>query len=177
MAALVSFPSSRLISHSLPQNLSSQTSFKAYVLGNFHSPISYKPLIHISFSSRRRRLGALVPFDAKSSSESGKGDHRALEAVLKLHSAIKSKNIHELSDIIGDECRCICNFFSFFQPFQGKMQVLDFFTHLIKSFGDNAEFVIKPTFHDGMKNGKIHVCLLERVSASIYAISTRGRFT
>jgi hypothetical protein len=62
-----------------------------------------------------------VPFDAKSSSESGEGDHRALEAVLKLHSAIKSKNIHELSDIIGDECRCICNFFSFFQPFQGKM--------------------------------------------------------
>jgi hypothetical protein len=31
--------------------------------------------------------------------------------------------------------------------------VLDFFTHLIKSFGDNAEFVIKPTFHDGMKVG------------------------
>jgi hypothetical protein len=133
--ALVSFPtpqySSRLISHSLsyislarnPQNLSSQTRFKAYVLGSFNSPISHYPLIHSSFSSRPRRLAlvpALVPFDAKNS-ESGEEDHRALETVLKLYSAIKNKSINELSDLIGDECRCICNFFSFFQPFQGKM--------------------------------------------------------
>lgn len=129
--ALVSFPtpqySSRLISHSVsyislarnPQNLSSQTRFKAYVLGSFNSPISHHPLIHSSFSSSPRRL-ALVPFDAKNS-ESGEEDHRALETVLKLYSAIKNKSINELSDLIGDECRCICNFFSFFQPFQGKM--------------------------------------------------------
>lgn len=132
---LVSFPtpqySSRsLISHSLPhislasnpQNLSSQTSFKACVLGNSHSPISHQPLVHSSFSSRRRRL-ALVPFDAKNSG-SGSEDHRALETVLKLYSAIKNKNTNEISDIIGDECRCICNFVSFFQAFQGKMVYL-----------------------------------------------------
>lgn len=185
--ALVSFPtpqySSRLISSSLPYNSSLATSNagksqeKGYVLRNFQSPTSYQPLVCSSFSSRNRRLAELVPFDAKNSG-SGEEDHRALETVLKLYDAIKNKNILELSDVIGDECRCICNFFSFFQPFQGKMvrttqsfclfvflwklhyygisflqQVLDFFSNLIKSLGDNVELVVKPTFHDGLSVG------------------------
>ncbi|KAG2684434.1 hypothetical protein I3760_10G077200 [Carya illinoinensis] len=174
--ALVSFPtpqySSRLISSSLPYNSSLATSNagksqeKGYVLRNFQSPTSYQPLVCSSFSSRNRRLAELVPFDAKNSG-SGEEDHRALETVLKLYDAIKNKNILELSDVIGDECRCICNFFSFFQPFQGKMQVLDFFSNLIKSLGDNVELVVKPTFHDGLSVGvswrfewnKVHVPL------------------
>lgn len=113
--ALVSFPtpqySSRLIS-------SSQK--RGYVLRNFHSPTSNQPRVYSCLSSRHRRLAALVPLDAKNSG-SGEEDHRALETVLKLYEAIKNKNIHDLSDVIGDECRCICNFFSFFQPFQGKI--------------------------------------------------------
>jgi hypothetical protein len=32
-------------------------------------------------------------------------------------------------------------------------QVLAFFSYLIKSLGDNIEFVVKPTLHDGMLVG------------------------
>ena len=135
--ALVSFPtikySSRFISQnspcsypyiSLPSNLQipslRKPQKKASVLGNFHSPISsHQPLIYSSFSSRHKSL-ALVPFDAKNPG-SGEEDHRALETVLKFYTAIKNKNINQLSEIIGDECRCICNFFSFFQSYNGKV--------------------------------------------------------
>ncbi|XP_075666596.1 uncharacterized protein LOC142636304 [Castanea sativa] len=148
---------------------------KAYVLS--HSPISHQPLIYSSFSSRHTRL-ALVPINAKNSESgeedhfdakhSGSGeedhfdakdsgsrekDHRALETVNKFYAAIKNKNINQLSDIIGDECRCICNFSSFFQAYEGKMQVLNFLSYLIKSFGNNFEFIVKPTLHDGMHVG------------------------
>ncbi|XP_041028398.1 uncharacterized protein LOC121268274 [Juglans microcarpa x Juglans regia] len=176
--ALVSFPtpqySSRLISSSLPYSSlatsnTGKSQEKGYVLCNFQSPTSYQPLVYSSISSRNRRLAAvLVPFDAKSKNAgSGEEDHRAMETVLKLYDAIKNKNILELSDVIGDECRCVCNFFSFFQQFQGKMQVVYFFSNLIKSLGNHVELVVKPTFHDGLSVGvswrlewnKVHVPL------------------
>lgn len=96
-----------------------------YVLNNSSAPYLLNPLIQFPTSSpspSRHRGSSFVPFDAKnSSSGSGEDDHRAaLETVLKLYSAIKSQSLRELSDIIGDECRCVCNFFSFFQPLQGK---------------------------------------------------------
>lgn len=118
---------------------------KAYVLSISHSPISHEALIYSSFSLRHTRL-ALVPINAKNSgsgeedhsdskhsgsreedhldakhSGSREEDHRALETVNKFYAAIKNKNINQLSDIIGDECRCICNFSSFFQSYEGKM--------------------------------------------------------
>ncbi|XP_031279196.1 uncharacterized protein LOC116137652 [Pistacia vera] len=168
--SLLSFPStinhcSKTIFNSLP--FTSQTSH------NFHrfsvhstslyttsscvvklsSPFSWQPVIKTSSSSSHRGL-SLVSFDAKSDSGSiDHEDHRALDTVLKLYSAIKSQNICELSDIIGEECRCVCNFISFFQPFQGKKQVIDFFSYLIRSLGNNIEFVVKPTLHDGMNVG------------------------
>ncbi|KAL5836402.1 hypothetical protein ACOSQ3_015958 [Xanthoceras sorbifolium] len=114
-------------------------------------PISLQPVLRTGSSSTHRRC-LLVAFDGKSSG-SGEEDGRALETVLKLYAAIKNKSIRELSDVIGDECRCVCNFFSFFQPFQGKRQVLDFFSYLIRSLGNNIEFVVKPTLHDGMNVG------------------------
>lgn len=43
-----------------------------------------------------------------------------MEAVLKLYEAIKNKDVHQLSDIIAEECSCISNFVSAFQPFLGK---------------------------------------------------------
>jgi len=85
-----------------------------------HPQFLHQPLIETSFSSRHRDLLPLVPSNAKTSSGSGEEDNPAVETVLKLYTSIKNKNIRELSDIIGDECRCVCNFFSFFQPFQGK---------------------------------------------------------
>ncbi|CDP22118.1 unnamed protein product [Coffea canephora] len=80
-------------------------------------------------------------------------DRRALETVLKLYKAIKNKNFNELSDIIGEECLCNCNFVSTFHPFHGKEQVLGFFSSLMKNLGNNIEIVVKPTFHDGMNVG------------------------
>ncbi|KAJ6426190.1 hypothetical protein OIU84_026719 [Salix udensis] len=117
-----------------------------------HPQFLHQPLIETSFSSRHRGLFPLVPSNAKTSSGSGEEDNPAVETVLKLYKAIKNKNIREMSDIIGDECRCVCNFFSF-QSFQGKQQVLDFFKILIKFLGNNFEFVVQPTFHDGLHVG------------------------
>ncbi|CAI9086885.1 OLC1v1020808C1 [Oldenlandia corymbosa var. corymbosa] len=83
----------------------------------------------------------------------GGDDNRALETVLKLYSAIKNKSFTQLSDVIGEECLCICNFASSLQPFHGKEQVLAFFSSLMKILGNNIEFVVQPTFHDGMNVG------------------------
>lgn len=50
----------------------------------------------------------------------GEEDGRALETVLKLYTAIKDRDLDVLSDVIGEECRCVCNFVSAFQPWEGK---------------------------------------------------------
>ncbi|GMN36489.1 hypothetical protein TIFTF001_006063 [Ficus carica] len=113
------------------------------------SPFSYKNLTHTSFSPRHGKRILPVPFGAKNS-EPGEEDSRALETVLRLYTAITNKSVRELSDIIGDECQCACNFFSNFQSFQGKKQVLDFFSYLIRSLGNSLEFVVTVTMHDGM---------------------------
>ena len=126
--ALVSFPtithSIGRVSHSLPTLPQSITasSFKHYE--NAHSfrchrsQFSYQPLTRTSFSPRHEGL-LPVPLNAKNS-EAGEEDSKALETVLRLYSAIKKKSICELSDVIRDDCRCLCNFFSSFQPLQGK---------------------------------------------------------
>ncbi|WCJ28131.1 hypothetical protein M5689_009839 [Euphorbia peplus] len=121
---------------------------------------------------RQKGLSLLVPWNAKKSSESEVGDEEnknnpALETVLKLYSAIKNKNIHEVSNTIGDECTCVSNFFSFFHFFQGKQQVLRFFNYVMEMLGKNIEFVVHPTLQDGMTVGvswklewsKTHVAL------------------
>ncbi|XP_021895180.1 uncharacterized protein LOC110812670 [Carica papaya] len=91
--------------------------------------------------------------DNKSSSGSPEEERGALETVLKFYIAIKNRNVCELSDIIGDECQCICNFISYLEPLQGKKQVVEFFKWLVKYMGDNVELVVKPTLHDGMNVG------------------------
>ncbi|XP_050212427.1 uncharacterized protein LOC126664068 [Mercurialis annua] len=91
--------------------------------------------------------------NAKISTQPEDEEYPALETVLELHSAINNQNIDQVSSIIGDECRCVCNFFSFFQSFQGKQQVLDFLNYVMEMLGDNIEFVVKPTLHDGMNVG------------------------
>ncbi|XP_020554069.1 uncharacterized protein LOC105175412 [Sesamum indicum] len=79
--------------------------------------------------------------------------HRPLDTVLKLYEALKNKNISEISDIIAEECLCVSNFVSAFQPFHGKkflQQVLAFFSSLMKNLGNNIEFVVQQTSDDGM---------------------------
>ncbi|KAL8032959.1 hypothetical protein ABFX02_13G131700 [Erythranthe guttata] len=79
-----------------------------------------------------------------------RGEHGALETVLKLYEAIKNKNVYGISDIISEECLCVSNFVSAFQPLLGKKQVLDFFCLLMKTLGNNIEFVVEQTSDDGM---------------------------
>ncbi|KAK0597181.1 hypothetical protein LWI29_022667 [Acer saccharum] len=166
LSASASINCNRLISNSL--HITSQSSnFNEFPVhkknphktcyGFCYSPspqfsLIVQPPIQNSSPSRHRGC-SLVAFDGKSSSSGDQEAGRALETVLKFYSAIKNKNISELSDVIGDECRCVCNFFSFFQPFQGKKQVVDFLSFLIRSLGNNIEFVVKPTWHDGMNVG------------------------
>lgn len=74
-----------------------------------------------SWIFRRKKDLLVKPLAANNSSSLGKEeDHQALEAVLKLYAAIKNKNLRELSDILADECGCICNFIPFCRGFQGK---------------------------------------------------------
>ncbi|XP_038691937.1 uncharacterized protein LOC119990159 [Tripterygium wilfordii] len=115
------------------------------------SPFLNQSLILNNFYPKRKG-SLLAPVHAESSG-SGEEDRRALDAVLKLYTAIKNRNTHELSDIISDECRCVCNFFSCFQPLHGKKQVLGFFTHLMEWLGQHVEFVVQPTLHDGLNVG------------------------
>ncbi|KAJ0017536.1 hypothetical protein Pint_09523 [Pistacia integerrima] len=159
--SLLSFPSTinhrnKTISNSLPFTSQTSHNFHRFSVHNtslytssicvdtLSSPFSCQPVIKTSSSSSHRGL-SLVSFDAKSDSgATDHEDHQALDTVLKLYSAIKSQNIRELSDIIGEECRCVCNFISFFQPFQGKKQVIDFFSYLIRSLGNNIEMEKEP---------------------------------
>ncbi|KAJ4823607.1 hypothetical protein Tsubulata_026486 [Turnera subulata] len=131
------------------ENLRKRTCFYTKVRS---SPISYHTSKETLFFSRRR--GYLpVQINAEKISGSGEEENKALETVLKLYTSIKNQNVPELSDMFSDECRCICNFFSFFQPFQGKQQVLAFFNSLITFLGKNFEFVVQPTLQDGLHVG------------------------
>ena len=74
-------------------------------------------------SSDRRRLSPVVsatPESTEPGVEPRVEDRRAVETVQKLYIAIKNKNMKEVSELIGDECRCFCNFISASQPFNGK---------------------------------------------------------
>ncbi|KAL5579715.1 hypothetical protein UlMin_012157 [Ulmus minor] len=134
-----SFKSQRIMINSINPSTSKNN---IYYCG---SQFSCHPLAstQLSFSSRP---------NAEASQE-GEEDPRALEAVLRLYAAIKNKNIRDLSDLLADECQCFCNFFSSFQPFQGKNEVLYFFSYLIKSLGNGIEFIVSPTLNDGVSVG------------------------
>ncbi|KAF4372631.1 hypothetical protein F8388_027304 [Cannabis sativa] len=129
---------------------------------NNNRPFFHQPLDHHKIFSPKRTGLLLVPFNANNDSEpegEGTGGHEedmnAVETVLqRLYSTIKSKKVHELSDVIGHEFQSVCNFFSnSFQPFKRKKQVLDFFLRAIITLGNHIEFVVKPTLQDGMNVG------------------------
>ncbi|WJX22920.1 hypothetical protein P8452_12179 [Trifolium repens] len=134
---------------SLPRKLHRNVDIHAKSLCSF----SCKNSIHEKLHSRKKRGFSIISFDAKNSEPIGEDNDQALDAVMKLYSAFKNKNTQELSEILADECRCVCNFLSFFKAFQGKMQVLEFFSHLIRLLGDNIQIVVKPSLHDGMNVG------------------------
>ncbi|XP_070001829.1 uncharacterized protein [Nicotiana sylvestris] len=109
-----------------------------------------------SLSYVSKSNGLLYPVKCNSidnNSETPEEGQKAVETVQKLYNALRNKNLNELSDIIGEECRCISNVASSLQTFYGKEQVIDFFNSIIKLLGNNFEFVIQPTIHDGTSVG------------------------
>ncbi|KAL4289635.1 hypothetical protein GQ457_14G011240 [Hibiscus cannabinus] len=124
------------------------------IYSNFHSSCLKQSLVPLTYPlPQQRGSSTLVPPDAKGSGSGEEDSLGALDTVLKLYSAIKNQNVRELSDIIDDECQCICNFFSYFQPLQGKKKVIEFFTSLMKYMGNHIEFVVEPTLNEGMVVG------------------------
>ncbi|KAL0834611.1 hypothetical protein Bca101_086500 [Brassica carinata] len=85
--------------------------------------------------------------------EEDKDDCRAEEAVLKLYTDIKDRNINGVSEVIGDECQCFCNFLSSYRLLQGKKQVVAFFYWLMMNLGKDIKIIVRPTSKDGMTVG------------------------
>lgn len=104
--------------NSISKCLSRSASFSRII--HSHQPFSAVPFLGISFRNRSPPLPQQQLFCGVPDFRSGENDPRAVEAVLKLYKAMKNKNFEELSDIIGEECVCVCNFISSFQPFRGK---------------------------------------------------------
>ncbi|KAL4185290.1 hypothetical protein AMTRI_Chr10g229990 [Amborella trichopoda] len=77
---------------------------------------------------------------------------KALDTVMKLYTALKNRNSKGVSDIIAEECKCMCNFISL-SPLQGKKQVVQFLSTLMGTMGKSMHFIIEPTFHEGLVVG------------------------
>ncbi|XP_047323112.1 uncharacterized protein LOC124926842 [Impatiens glandulifera] len=115
----------------------------------------HESALAISFPRLRPLSLPIISFSLRDHSGSGEEEsHKALETVLKLYTAIRKRNIIDISDIIAKECRCISNLISSPQKFNGKQQVLNFFNSLMMSLGNsNIEFVVQPTIQDGLTIG------------------------
>ncbi|KAL0727278.1 hypothetical protein Bca4012_023371 [Brassica carinata] len=85
--------------------------------------------------------------------EEDKDECRAEDAVLKLYTDIKDRNINGISEVIGDECQCFCNFLSSYRLLQGKKQVMAFFYWLMMNLGKDIKIIVRPTSKDGMTVG------------------------
>lgn len=84
---------------------------------NIPQPIHFRNVFSNCSGSNRTPRAAVACF----ADDSGPPEERrALETVLKLYEAIKNKNVNELSEIIAEECSCVSNFVSDFQPYLGK---------------------------------------------------------
>ncbi|CAJ1962628.1 unnamed protein product [Sphenostylis stenocarpa] len=116
---------------------------------NFYSSFPYHSSWHGSLHSEKQRGLSLIAFAAENSDSEGE-DNQALERVMKLYSAFRNKTTHELSE---DERQRVSNFISFFEAFQGRTQVLEFFSYLTTLFGNNIQIILKPTPHDGVSVG------------------------
>nr|GMD62543.1 uncharacterized protein LOC109169876 isoform X2 [Ipomoea batatas] len=125
---------------SFPQRSSSSSAYES--LGIIQSN-KLASSVQTIFSENKR----LLPIACKNlnDSEGSERDERAMETVLRLYRAIRQKNMDEVSDVIGEECRCISNFVYRFRAFHGK------------------------------KNAQRLVHLWEKVSASSCAISIKGK--
>ncbi|XP_047340546.1 uncharacterized protein LOC124944117 [Impatiens glandulifera] len=63
-----------------------------------------------------------------------------VETIKHLYECINDKNLKELGDLIASDC--FINDYSFFAPFQGKKETIQFFEQLIGCMGQNVKFVL-----------------------------------
>ncbi|KAK1424433.1 hypothetical protein QVD17_19762 [Tagetes erecta] len=141
-----SFPSITTPLHKPPLVFHSKISTICHHQHKLHTPINLSFFgLERNHYRKRTRLPLVL-----ASSGSNDGDNRAMEIVLRLYEAIKNKNLNELSEIIGHDCLCVCSFISTFKTFSGKKQVTEFFSSLMDTLGNNFQFVVQPTLHDGM---------------------------
>ncbi|KAG4945976.1 hypothetical protein JHK87_041983 [Glycine soja] len=97
--------------------ISNNLTRKVRAHSNSLSSFSYQSSCHRSLYSEKLQRGqSLIAFDGNNSESEAEDDH-ALDSVMKLYSAFKNKNTHELS---ADERRRVSNFLSFFETFQGR---------------------------------------------------------
>ncbi|RDX97179.1 hypothetical protein CR513_20072, partial [Mucuna pruriens] len=122
---------------------------KVHSHANSLSSSSYHSSWHRNLYSEKKRGLSLIAFDSKNSEPEGE-DNQALDTVMKLYSAVKNKNTLELS---ADERQRVTNFLSFFESFQGRTEVLEFFSNLTSIFGNNIQIVVKPTLKEGINVG------------------------
>ncbi|XP_060184925.1 uncharacterized protein LOC132614482 [Lycium barbarum] len=159
----LTFPSNLISNKKIPiifQEKSSQY-FSLHPKIQLHDQKYVSSFIHLnqvsslSYISKSKCLLYPLKCNARDNSENTPEEgESAVETVQKLYNALRNKNLVELSDIIGEECRCISNVASSLQTFYGKEQVIDFFNSIIKILkNNNFEFVIQPTIHDGTSVG------------------------
>ncbi|KAK4772773.1 hypothetical protein SAY86_014548 [Trapa natans] len=114
---------------------------------------SRSPIHTILFCKGRSHKKCISRYSSPHGGQEEEDSDRVLRAVLKLYDAIKNKNVGELSEVFGDECRCGCNFLPLPGSFKGKKQVLAFFSYLMRTLGDTIKLEIRPTTQDGMTVG------------------------
>ncbi|CAF2149173.1 unnamed protein product [Brassica napus] len=133
-------------------------SCKGYVNPSFRLYSNQKRLRHLT---RARKLdekeededNEYYAGEEEDDKEEDKDEYRAEEAVLKLYTDIKDRNINGVSEVIGDECQCFCNFLSSYRLLQGKKQVVAFFYWLMMNLGKDIKIIVRPTSKDGMTVG------------------------
>lgn len=110
------FPSITTPPHKHPLIFQSNISTICHHQHKLHTPINLSVFgLERNHHRTRTRLPLIL-----ASRGSNDGDNRAVETVLRLYEAIKNKNLSELSEIIGHDCFCVCNFVSTFKTFSGK---------------------------------------------------------
>uniref|UniRef100_A0A7N0ZWP2 Uncharacterized protein n=1 Tax=Kalanchoe fedtschenkoi TaxID=63787 RepID=A0A7N0ZWP2_KALFE len=119
------------------------------------SPSSVPLFSKSTVAANRKSLAYSRPRCATTSNlETGPEDgNRVTDPVARLHAALKSNNYADLSELVGDDCRCGVKFASVLLPFGDKKQVLAVLMYLIKRWGSGISIFVQPMSKEGVAVG------------------------
>ncbi|XP_023518451.1 uncharacterized protein LOC111781941 isoform X2 [Cucurbita pepo subsp. pepo] len=86
----------------------------------------------------------------------GKDDNdndKTLKRVHKLYEVIKNKNMNQVYEVIADELPDAYNSIPAIRVFRAILPVLEFFSHISKTFVNSLKFTAKPTTKNGSMAG------------------------